>query len=145
MVSFDLFPHFPKLPKHRGSMGQAFPLEPQDGGWGLCGLGKAVLWRKGAAGQLAGGLIWLGGQDPKCGLHPQTVLADDRSWGGRHPPATLSIEGRPVRQCLHIQAARGEGVLEVSCPGQKPSWLLAAGCPDPGGGVILVTTVCLSH
>lgn len=107
------------------------------GGGGLCGSGKWVLWPTDRRSHLVvgpGAEAWSASSD--CpGWRP--VLR----WAAR---ATLSIKVTPARQCLQIPAARG-GALEVSSPGQKPSWLLAAGRPDPGGGVILVTTVCLSR
>ncbi|KAF6081949.1 hypothetical protein HJG60_008925 [Phyllostomus discolor] len=109
--------------------------------------GGGALWvREGGAveraegcGQLTGGLVWVGGQEPKRGLRPQPVLADDGSRGGQHVPLGAVRLRQRGSACTFEQ--HEEGALGVSGPGQKPSRLLAAGRPDPGGGAILVTTV----
>jgi len=82
----------------------------------------------------------------------RAVLGDQRSCAGRRELetpgraafSTLSIHVTSVWQCLQIQAIRGRGPGSFQ-PGLEDTMALATGRPDPGGGVILVTTVCLSH
>lgn len=82
----------------------------------------------------------------------RAVLGDHRSWAGcreRETPgwaaySTLSIYVTSVWRCLQIQAIRGRGPGSFQS-GLEDTMALATGRPDPSGGVILVTTVCLSH